>query len=147
MTSASCNFGTTPVQFDSDIGRFRALAGDTNYTAVDGQPGVGNFESWSDDEIAAYLSSTDGNVYRAIGYAYLALASAAALHAKSVADYDLKVDTTKTPDALRSTANYWFTRDREEDKLNGGGDIFEVFDTVSPESKRHPEAMIREVLR
>lgn len=119
------------------------MSGDTGYTKFDPEvPGVGNFELWSDDEIDGFIAAAAGHVTRAIGYGYLALAARAAVEARSVADYDLKLDTTKTPDALRSTANYYFMQANEEDKRDGGGDIFEVFDTVGHKYPRRPEAVI-----
>jgi len=55
--------------------------------------------------------------------AYLQLAGNAALSAKSVKDFDLSIDNTKTPAELRLLAQFW------KDEANAlAADVFEMFD-------------------
>ena len=117
------NKGIAPLQPTTDVGQFRLLVGDTSYSDLcPAQPGYGDFGMFSDDEISLFLSSGE-SPEEAAYLAYLQLAGAAALEAKSVKDFDLSVDLTKRASELRAVAQMW--RDRA-DAL--AGDIFEVFD-------------------
>lgn len=128
------NPGRFPIDPETAVGQFRARAGDSNsvpYEPV--EPGYQNYTLWSDAEIEAYLAANPGNSSRAIGEAYLALASGAAMQSKTVKDYDLQIDLTKRAADLRAIASMWFDRADEADDQNGTGDIFDVFDTGYPE--------------
>ena len=133
------NPGVYPVEPDSLVGQFRLLYGDMSAEAYDPYvPGVGNFKELSDAEIDGYLRQGRDNVSRAIGFYLLALASRAALLAKSVKDYDLQVDTTKRASELREAADVWFDRADLAEAQAGAFDIFELYGSEEP--KFHPEA-------
>lgn len=125
------NPGFAPLIATSDVGRFRLLFGDTEFEPYDPEAGgYGNYKFFSDDQIEAFLAS-GGTDTRAIGFAYLNLAGAAAVESRSVKDHDLAVDLTKRSSDLRAIAQGWFERADAEDDADGNGDIFEVFDMVT----------------
>lgn len=104
------------------------LTNDTQYDEYEPvEPGVGNFSTWSDAVIEAYIESSPDNMPRAVGFAILGLALTAAKESKTVKDYDLQVDLSKRSADLRATATQWFTRADAQDRA--AADIFEVFDT------------------
>lgn len=108
-TYPSGNPGAVPVDPSSDIGKWRAAAGDLNYTLYSpDEPGFGNFTYASDAEITQFLAMSGDSIPGAIGYWYLQLAGAAAVSAKQVKDYDLSVSTEKRAADLREQAAVWF---------------------------------------
>ena len=119
------NDGIAPPVNSSDIGKFRSLIGDRKFEQYDPPvPGRGNYAMFSDDDIEGFLASGDGSMNKAVGYAYLALAGAAALDSKSVADMDLKIDLTKRAGDLRLIAKEWFGRADSENPETA--DAFEI---------------------
>lgn len=130
------NVGVLNFDRGSVIGRVRVMSGDSTGVAQDpsvlndeGQE-LGSFELWSDEEIRGFLDVADNSPTKAIGYGYLALASAAAIESKNVKDYDLQVDLTKRATDLRETAKSWFERANDEAVGSEGYDVFQVFDVV-----------------
>lgn len=110
------NDGAFPFDPASDVGKFRVLIGDTaaeKYTPD--EPGRANYGMFSDVEIEGFVAIAEGNLNRAVGNAYLALAGRAALESKSIKDFDLTVDVTKRPDSLRQIAYEWFARADKDD--------------------------------
>lgn len=125
------NPGVAPFDPETAVGRFRILAGDTKWVAyAPDEEGYGNYTYFSDAEIEGFLAIYPESVSRAIGNAYLTLASSAAIHSQSIKDYDLAVDTTKRAADLRAIAQMWFDRADDEDAASGGADIFDTFDMV-----------------
>lgn len=121
------NPGAIPVDPTTDVGKFRVLYGDTQYEEYDpAVPGIGNFETLSDIEIVGFLAQGNGSINRAIGYLYLAMSGRAAEESQSVKDYDLQIDTTKTPAALLEAAKFWFGLADDEDDNAGLNDYFDV---------------------
>lgn len=119
------NKGVAPPDYNTDVGKFRATVGDTHYVELDPpKPGFGDYDLFSDGEIQVFLDTHD-SFEGAIGFAYLSLATSAALEAKSVKDFDLQVNTEKRAGELRALAQFWFDRDADL-----SADIFETFDTV-----------------
>lgn len=113
------NPGAYPVDLASPVGQFRAMVGDLNsesYTPV--EPGFQSFEKFSDAEIETYLGQAEGSINRAVGYSYLYLAGQAALESSSIADYDLKIDSTKRAADLRAIAQMWFGLAGSEDVIS-----------------------------
>ena len=130
--------GVAPPNPATDTGRFRYLIGDAEYTELDPpQVGMGAYEMFSDEQITTFLALGEGSTNRAIAYAYLNLASQAALQSKSVKDFDLQVDLTKRSADLRAIAAMWFDRADDEDADNT--DIIDVFPIGRREADRHPE--------
>lgn len=103
------NPGLYPLDPSSEVGKFRLASGDTNSVPYDPvRPSEQNYTFLSDDEITQFLAMSDDSIPGAIGYWYLQLAGAAALESKSIADHDLRVDSTKRAADLRAQAEYWF---------------------------------------
>lgn len=124
------NRGVAPLDPNTNVGQFRALAGDTTYVPLDPpEAGYGDYQKWSDDEILVFLGSNP-SMYWAIYSAYIQLATGAALESQSIADYDLKIDNTKRADQLIAIARLWRERAEEDDDASGANDIFETFDMV-----------------
>lgn len=123
------NRGVYPLDPTSDVGKFRLLYGDVDsIPLVPPELGFQNYTELSDDEIDMFLAQGSESISRAIGFYYLRLSGDAAKQSKSIADYDLKVDTTKRAADLRAIAEMWFGRADDEDDLNGLTDIFDIFD-------------------
>lgn len=133
------NKGVYPVDPLTDVGQVRFAVGDTESQPLDPpEPGFQDYEMFSDDQIEAFLSRSEGSINRSTGYAYLTLASQAAMHSRSVKDHDLAIDYTKRAADLRASAQMWFGLADDEDASAGGADIFEVF-TVTEPAIPHPE--------
>lgn len=128
------NDGASPLDPTSDVGKFRVLIGDTAaeaYSPV--ETGRGNYAMFSDVEIAGFVAVAEGNLNRAIGNAYLALAGRAATESKQIKDFDLTVDTTKRAADLRLVAYEWFGRaDKEEAALQDAFFIAPLGDSCDP---------------
>ena len=123
------NRGIAPLNPLTEVGKFRALSGDTVYDALNpAEEGFGDYEKWSDLEIEAFLESST-SVYWALYLAFMQLATGAALESASIKDYDLAVDTTKRADALLKLALSWKERAEEGDDTDGANDLFDVFPT------------------
>lgn len=124
------NRGIAPPDPGTDVGQFRFTFGDTEYTDLpEPEIGYGDYVYFSDDEITALLARADDSITRAIGYAYLTLASRAAIQSKFVKDYDLQIDSTKRSADLRAIAQFWFDQADDEDDNNGLGEYFELVPT------------------
>lgn len=125
------NRGIAPFDPASKVGQFRVLYPDTIYTELDpAQPGYGNYAELSDAEIEALLASAGDSVSRGIGNYYAQLAGRAAKESVSIADYDLKIDTTKRSADLMKLAQMWWGLADDEDAQAGNSDVFDVFQVV-----------------
>ena len=114
------NPGAYPIDFASPVGQVRAIIGDTISTPFDPvQPGVQNFQLFSDAEITQFLTAGQDNIYRAAGWAYISLAGAAAQQAESIRDFDLQIDSRQKAEQLRLQAQWYFG---EADRLDGLGE-------------------------
>lgn len=122
------NKGVAPFNPATEVGTFRALAGDTVYTELDPpETGFGDYTFWSDDEITAFLSVSESTAW-AIYYAYLQAASTAAAQSVTIKDFDLSVDLSKRADGLRAIAALWLSRAQDDDAVSGE-DAFEIVPT------------------
>lgn len=124
------NKGAYPLDPLTLVGQFRLASGDVISVPFDpDQPGFQNYRLWSDEEIAQFvvLGGTSSN--RAVGYAWLQAAGAAALQSKSIKDYDLQVDLTKRAGDLRALALVYFGLADSEDAAAGLDEAFEIVDT------------------
>lgn len=124
--------GVAPPQYNTQVGRVRAVLGDTVYEEVPPTPpetdptGLGTYEYFGDAEIEVFLSLSDDLLEGALGLAFNSLATSAAVSAKSVADFDLKISTEKRATELRLLAKEW------NDKAAAlTGDFFEMLDITS----------------
>lgn len=136
------NPGISPLDPSTDVGKFRLVYGDTESTPYDpAEPGFENYFELSDAEISAFLEVAGGSINRAIGYYYLSIAGAAAKSSFSVADYDLKIDNTKTPAELRALAQWWFDR-ADDDDVIAAEEGFEIVPTGTSGGDFIPEGTI-----
>lgn len=128
------NKGVAPPDISTEVGKFRALVGDLSYTELDPPvSGFGNYTLFSDAEIEVFLDLGDSQEMAAY-YAFMQLAASAARTSTSVSDFDLKIDTTKTPVELRMIAQAW------KDKADAASaDVFELFDVSIRDSNCTPE--------
>lgn len=127
------NPGVYPFEPETPVGEFRILYGDTVSQPYDPpEEGFQNYGHLSDVEIETYIKQGGGSVLRGIGFYNLALSSQAALHDKTVKDYDLHV-TVSRAEKLRLAAADWFKRADEEDAGAGTGDIFDYYMPSGPD--------------
>lgn len=122
------NVGIAPPDFETDVGKFRAQIGDTEYEELDPpEQGKGQYVLLSDAEIQVYLDVASGSLYRALGDYNLALANAAAENSKIIKDHDLQVSTVQRANDYRRIALAWYQRAEQDDESSGVGDIFDAF--------------------
>jgi hypothetical protein len=96
------NLGASPVDYDTDIGKVRALLGDTVATNVIG--GVGEYMYFGDDEIAAFLTMYGDNVKLAAARCLETISMSQALLLKSWSSDDLTVNGDRIAESLRKLA-------------------------------------------
>ena len=114
------NPGAFPVDFGEPVGQVRALIGDTLSVPLDPPvSGQQDFQLFSDAEIEQFLSSGQGSIYRASGFAFMSLAGVAARQAESIRDFDLQIDSRQKAEQLRLQAQWYFG---EADRLDGLGE-------------------------
>lgn len=124
------NPGAYPLDPTTEVGKLRVTIGDVNSTPYNPvRPNVQNYKMFSDVELEVFIAQ-GSSVLRAAGFAYLALAAQASLNSKSVADYDLRVDTTKRGADLRAIAQRFFDQADEQDA--GTDEGFQIVPTGLP---------------
>jgi hypothetical protein len=96
------NFGVSPVDFDTDVGKVRVLLGDTEAENV--QSGIGEYMYFGDAEIGAFLDMYGDNVKLAAARAIEVIAGSQALLLKSWKSDDLAVNGDKIAESLRKIA-------------------------------------------
>jgi len=96
------NLGASPVDYDTDIGKVRALLGDTQAEDVAG--GVGEYMYFGDDEIAAFLTMYGDNVKLAAARCLETISMSQALLLKSWTSDDLTVNGDRIAESLRKLA-------------------------------------------
>jgi hypothetical protein len=96
------NLGASPVDYDTDIGKVRALLGDTQAEDVAG--GVGEYMYFGDDEIAAFLTMYGENVKLAAARCLETISMSQALLLKSWTSDDLTVNGDRIAESLRKLA-------------------------------------------
>ena len=102
------NFGVSPVDYDTDVGKVRVLLGDTEAENV--ESGIGEYMYFGDSEIGAFLDMYGDNVKLAAARAIEVIAASQALLLKSWKSDDLAVNGDKIAESLRKIA----TQLREE---------------------------------
>jgi hypothetical protein len=136
------NPGAYPLNPNTPTGQFRLLTGDTQSVPLDPPvSGQQDYEKFSDAEIEGYLAAGGDSIPRAIGFAYLYLASRAAMESKSIRDFDLQVDLTKRAADLRAIAQMWFDRADGDDEASAE-EAFEVVPTGRSHGGVIPEGSI-----
>jgi len=96
------NFGVSPVDFNTDVGKVRVLLGDTEAENV--ESGIGEYMYFSDAEINAFLEMYGENVKLAAARAMETIASSQALLLKSWSTDDLAVNGDRIAESLRKIA-------------------------------------------
>jgi len=96
------NTGVAPTNFSTDVGKVRALLGDTDPTDVSG--GEGTYLYFSDDEIGAFLTMYGDNVKLAAARCLETMAGSQALLLKSWSSDDLTVNGDRIAESLRKLA-------------------------------------------
>jgi hypothetical protein len=96
------NTGVAPPNFTTDVGKVRALLGDTDPTGV--AAGEGTYMYFSDDEIGAFLTMYGDNVKLAAARCLETISSSQALLLKSWSSDDLTVNGDKVAESLRKLA-------------------------------------------
>lgn len=96
------NEGVAPPDFDTDVGKVRALLGDTDPQNV--SLGEGEYLYFGDDEIAAFLTMYGDNVKLAAARCMETIASSQALLLKSWSSDDLSVNGDRIAESLRKIA-------------------------------------------
>jgi len=120
------NRGIAPPDASTAVGQMRAALSDTEYLPlIPDEPGYGEYQNFSDFELEAKIAQAGGSTTRAIGFAYLTLAGAAAADAIEWASDDQRVNLAKRAAQLTAVANSWFDRADSEDAM-GGVDFFAV---------------------
>lgn len=113
------NPGVYPVNFTTDVGKFRLLVNDLySVPLVPVVAGQQDYTLFSDAEIEGYLA-LETSVYRAAGLAFMGLAATASREAESVKDFDLQVDRRDKSKALMEQARWFYT---EAERLDSEGD-------------------------
>lgn len=136
------NPGEYPLDPATPVGQFRLLYGDTHsepYSPV--VIGTQNYDELSDAEIQVFLAQGAGSTTRSIAYLYLSMAGQAAKEAVMIKDYDLTVDQSKRPEALRALAQYWFGLADDEDAATAE-DAFEIVPTGTRSGDFIPEGTL-----
>lgn len=113
------NPGVYPVDFTTDVGKFRLLVNDLySVPLVPAVAGQQDYTLFSDAEIEGYLA-LETSVYRAAGLAFMGLAATAAREAESIRDFDLQVDRRDKSSKLMEQAKWFYD---EAERLDGEGE-------------------------
>jgi hypothetical protein len=96
------NFGVSPVNFDTEVGKVRVLLGDTEAENV--EDGIGEYMYFGDAEIVAFLEMYGDNAKLAAARAMETIASSQVLLLKSWTSDDLTVNGDKIAESLRKIA-------------------------------------------
>lgn len=124
------NTGVAPYDPTTLVGKVRVTTGDVIYGTPSG--GFAEYEMFSDEDIEAFLVTSDDNVLRAAGFGFMSLAARASLQSKTIKDYDLSVDLKSLADSLRKQANEFFNQADAADARLGVADVFELTRTGRP---------------
>lgn len=96
------NTGVAPPDYTTDVGKVRALLGDTDPTNV--AAGEGTYMYFSDDEIGAFLTMYGDNEKLAAARCLETIAGSQALLLKSWSSDDLTVNGDRIAESLRKLA-------------------------------------------
>lgn len=126
--------GIAPPNGSTDVGKFRLMAGDSEYQEmVPPTPGLGLYQTWSDAEIAAFLEAAGGSVPRAIALAYTQIAASYAVSGATIKTDDLSYSSKDSVGSWQSLARYWNSiADALDEKA--ANDMFIMVDT----GRQHP---------
>jgi hypothetical protein len=127
------NLGVAPLDPFSDVGTLRATIGDTEYREV--EPGIGDYEWFSDLTLRRFLELGSHSVLRAAGLAIKQLSLFAGLTGATVKTDDLASDTAKRGATLLDIAESLIKdADAADARSNEGG--FALITPVLPSERR-----------
>lgn len=122
------NVGIAPLDPNSTIGQIRNAIGDGIYVELNPpQEGFGDYQWFSDGEISVCSLLGGDSMLRAVGHAYLKMASILGLKERAVADLDLKLDAKGRAAQYRLLAETCFEQADLADKRDAN-DIFDGID-------------------
>lgn len=125
---ADINRGIAPLDPTSDVGKVRLLTGDTNYTPLDPpEPGYGDYEVWSDDQIQAALTA-GGSIPRAVAILYGLMAASWAATSATIKTDDLTMSAKDSVGNWLNLAAYW-NKIADQEEENAINDYFDLVDT------------------
>lgn len=137
---AFTKLGVAPPDGATDVGKFRLVAGDSEYAELDPPvAGMGLYQTWTDAEIEAFLAAA-GSLTRAIALAYTQIAASYAASGATIKTDDLSYSAKDSVGSWQGLARYWTDlADREDEKA--ANDMFELVDTAGAGlGYRKPEA-------
>lgn len=135
--------GIAPPDAVTNVGKFRLMAGDSEYQPLSPPtPGLGLYQAWSDQEISAFLEISNGSVARAISLAYTQIAASYAASGATIKTDDLSYSSKDSVGSWQNLAKYWADiADREEGRA--ADDMFIMVDTAGPQPWFQPEGSPR----
>lgn len=140
-TMAFTKLGVAPPDGTTNVGKFRLLAGDSEWEPLDPpQEGMGLYQLWTDAEIEAFLEVSGGSVPRAIAMAYSQIGAMWASTGATIKTDDLSYSVKDSVGNWLALANYW--RGIADDEANGAvNDYFDLVPTATDGVDcRKPEA-------
>lgn len=128
---AFTKLGIAPPDGTTDVGKFRLIAGDSEYQPTDPPTaGFGLYQTWTDAEIEAFLAA-GGSLTRAIALAYTQIAASYASSGATIKTDDLSYSAKDSVGSWQGLARYWTElADKEDEKA--ANDMFELVRTGSP---------------
>ena len=135
--------GIAPPNPSTDVGKFRLLAGDSEYQAlVPPVPGMGHYQTWSDMEIAAFIEISGGSVPRAIALAYTQIGASFAASGATIKTDDLSYSSKDSVGSWQSLARYW-TEVADKADQKAADDMFIMVETRADDYWMRPEGSPR----
>lgn len=102
------NRGIAPPNPGTDVGRMRLALGDSEYTPYDPpQPGYGQYQIFSDDELSNFLELAGGSVPRAVAMAYRQIGASWASTGATIRTDDLTYSARDSVGNWLTLADYW----------------------------------------
>lgn len=141
MVSMADNRGVAPPDPSTNIGKMRFALGDSAFVPLDPpEPGYGNYQLFSDDELATFLILADDNVARAIAMAYRQIGASWASTGATIKTDDLSYSAKDSVGNWLSLADYWdkVADDQDQRAVDSLFDMVEVGTTRRGRCK--PEA-------
>lgn len=131
--------GAIPPDPATDVGKFRLLAGDSEYEEYDPpQEGYGLYQLWTDDEIVAMIE-VSGSVARAIALAYAQIGAMWASAGATIRTDDLTYSAKESVGNWMILAAYWNKIADDQDAGNAN-DYFDLVPVRGDHGFRKPEA-------
>lgn len=134
--------GIAPPDGATNVGKFRLLAGDSEYQPMDPPvDGMGLYQLWTDAEIEAFLAVSGDSVPRAISMAFSQVGAMWASTGATIKTDDLTYSAKDAVGNWLNLAKYWADV-ADNEAGNSADDIFILADTrgLNEDDCRKPEA-------